>query len=206
MKREEKNALSRKRILEAAAREFSKKGYDGASLNSFCSENGISKGILYHHFKDKDELYLLCAEDCFNRLAAYLETPVFDESDCPEVRLQKYFDARLRFFTENPICLGIFLNSVLYPPAHLISRIAEVRKKFDRQNISILTELLKSAPMREGNTIPTVVDDFRMYMDYFNAVLRPVLDEDESPEQALREHEERCRRQLKILLYGVLEN
>ena len=43
MKREEKNALSRQRILDAAMEEFSAKGYAGASLNTVCGEKGISK-------------------------------------------------------------------------------------------------------------------------------------------------------------------
>ena len=60
MKREEKNSLARQRILDAALEEFSSRGYEGASLNTVCAEKGISKGIIYHHFKDKDELYLLC--------------------------------------------------------------------------------------------------------------------------------------------------
>ena len=38
MKREEKNALSRQRILDAAMEEFSRNGYDGASLNTVCAE------------------------------------------------------------------------------------------------------------------------------------------------------------------------
>ena len=37
-----------------------------------------------------------------------------------------------------------------------------------------------------------------MYMDYFNARFKTVLAE--TPEQALRAHEERCHWQLKILL------
>lgn len=73
MKREEKNALSRQRILNAAMEEFSGKGYEGASLNTICSEKGISKGIIYHYFKDKNKLYLLCVEECFREVTAYLE-------------------------------------------------------------------------------------------------------------------------------------
>ena len=65
MKREEKSALARQRILDAAGEEFARKGYEGASLNTVWAEKGISKGIIYHHFRDKKELYLLCVEDCF---------------------------------------------------------------------------------------------------------------------------------------------
>ena len=49
MKREEKNALSRQRILDAAMEEFSRRGYEGASLNTVCAEKGLSKGIIYHY-------------------------------------------------------------------------------------------------------------------------------------------------------------
>lgn len=205
MKREEKNALSRQRILRAAIYEFSDKGYDAASLNTLCAENDISKGIIYHYFKDKDELYLLCAADCFGRLTAYFENFSTDAADSPEVQLRQYFDARLEFFAKNQDCLGIFLNAVLYPPVHLTEKLAGVRKEFEHQNESILTALLESAPLREDISVSEIVTDFRMYMNYFNSQFRTVLADSDSLEQALREHEERCHRQLGILLYGVLE-
>ena len=205
MKREEKNALSRQRILDAAMREFSRKGYDAASMNTLCAENELSKGILYHCFQDKDELYLRCAAECFDGLTAYLGAWAASCPEAPETKLRQYFDARLHYFAENPVCLGIFLNAVLYPPAHLTAELAEIRRAFDDQNAAILTELLGNASLRRGMTVSSVVDDFRMYMDYFNAKYRIVLAGADSPEQALREHEEGCHRQLEIMLYGVLE-
>ena len=205
MKRGEKNALSKQRILDAAMHEFSERGYDMASLNTLCAENNISKGIIYHYFKDKDELYLLCTADCFDRLTAYLSDFKTNKTEGPETRLRRYFDTRLHFFAENPVYLGIFLNAVLYPPAHLVAELAEVRREFDRQNVLILTTLLERAPLRDGIDASEIVADFRMYMDYFNARFRTVLESADSTEQALCEHEERCHRQLGILLYGVLE-
>ena len=80
-----------------------------------------------------------------------------------------------------------------------------MRRGCDCQNVAILTELLGSASLRHGMTVSEVVDDFRMYMDYFNAKYRTVLAGADSPEQALREYEERCHRQLEIMLYGVME-
>lgn len=204
MKREEKNALSRQRILEAALREFSAKGYAAASLNTICAENEISKGIIYHYFADKDELYLLCVAECFDALTAYLTQAQGGISGSVEQRLGGYFDARLRFFAENPLYLGIFTDAALNPPTQLISKIMGIRGSFDQLNISVLTGLLDSATLRNGITVSAVVDDFRMYMDYFNLRFKGMLAGIHSPEQALREHEEKCHRQLHILLYGVL--
>jgi AcrR family transcriptional regulator len=50
-------AEKQERILEAAAKEFTANGYDGASLNRILEEAGISKGAAYYYFDDKADLY-----------------------------------------------------------------------------------------------------------------------------------------------------
>lgn len=203
MKREEKNALARQRILEAALEEFSSKGYEGASLNTVCSEKGISKGIIYHHFKDKDELYLLCVEACFDAITVYLKQITASLHGSPGEQLQDYFDARLRFFAEHPQYLGIFADAAFHPPVCLQTEIAARRREFDELNISVLTKLLNSTPLRKGLSVSAVVEDFRMYMDYFNIHFRTAFCEESPIQEILKKHEERCHRQLDILLYGV---
>ena len=174
MKREEKNALSRQRILDAAMEEFSRRGYEGASLNTVCAEKGLSKGIIYHYFSDKDDLYLLCVKTCFDDLTSYLRDTVRLLSGSVEERLQRYFDARLRFFTEHPLYLGIFTGAVCDPPPGLVPAIAERRRTFDDLNISVLTELLNSVVLDvTGRSVPPV--DFWLF--HFT---------DESPEQVAR--------------------
>ena len=51
------SANKRERILEAAAKEFTAHGYDGASLNRILDDAGISKGAAYYYFDDKADLY-----------------------------------------------------------------------------------------------------------------------------------------------------
>ena len=205
MKREEKSALSRQRILEAAMEEFSLKGYEGASLNAVWAEKGISKGIIYHHFRDKDELYLLCVKACFDHVTAYLQAASDTLTGSTRDRLQNYFDARLRFFAENPLYLGIFVDAAYDPPENLISPITQLRQDFDALNIAVLTDLLKNEPLRSDYTVDQVVEDFRIYMDYFNLHFKADVRKGTAREDILREHEKRCHRQLDILLYGISE-
>lgn len=47
----------KERILNAALAEFARNGYRKASTNEIVREAGISKGILFHYFKDKMNLY-----------------------------------------------------------------------------------------------------------------------------------------------------
>ena len=46
------------RILDAAMKEFAQKGFEKASTNEIIKEAGISKGLLFHYFSNKKNLYL----------------------------------------------------------------------------------------------------------------------------------------------------
>ncbi|MDF2479575.1 MAG: transcriptional regulator [Sphingobacterium sp.] len=203
MKREKKNLQSRQRIFEGALKEFSAKSYAEASLNNICNDNDISKGIIYHHFKDKDELYLLCVKECFDALTAYLSDAIKTLNEAVEEHLRGYFDARLRFFSENPLYLNLFCNAIINPPVHLLNAISEIKSDFDTLNISVLTALLERVSLRPGVTVSEVVEDFRTYQDFFNARYLSI-QQGCSAESILHDHEERCHRQLKMLLYGVI--
>lgn len=52
-----KGDKKRKSILDAAMVEFSK-GYTSASTDTIVKEAGVSKGLLFHHFGNKKELFL----------------------------------------------------------------------------------------------------------------------------------------------------
>lgn len=206
MKREEKNALSTQRILDAARKEFAQKGYEAASLNSICTENGLSKGIVYHYFKDKDEIYLLCVAECFDAMTAWLGERFEALSGTIEERLLGYFEARKNFFTKNPQYLGIFADAVLNPPQSLYSGIEACRARFDEQNISFLSDLMSGEKLRDGLSIPAIIEDFKVYMDYFNMSFQKTMKNGASARDVLLEHDERMHRLIDILLHGILES
>ncbi|MDD6468049.1 MAG: TetR/AcrR family transcriptional regulator [Erysipelotrichaceae bacterium] len=202
MKREEKNIMARQKILDAALHEFSTRGYEGASLNNACTEFNVSKGIIYHYFKDKDEIYLQCVKMCFESLTQYL----LEQSKGwkQDLMIYEYFDKRMEFFTKYPNYYGIFVGLLIQPPKNLVERIDEIREPFDEFTHQIITQAFNRKPLRKNHSVETVSDDFRFYFDYFN--LRFQID----PERKITDGEvlkqkERFHRQLDILLYGVWE-
>lgn len=201
MKRTEKNLQTRQKIVDSALREFSEKQYGEASLNTICSEGNLSKGIIYHYFKDKEELYLLCVKECFDALTAYISGVVPIENVPIERALASYFDARIAFFEEHPLYFGVFCSAVIHPPAHLAAAIENCSAGFDAQAVSILTTLLKTVKLRPDVTMEEIVEVFCEYQDFVNARFQTKT----SGEGAWKAHEARCRRSLQILLYGVIE-
>ena len=200
MKRAEKNAETKHRIIESALKEFSAKSYREASLNTVCIEGEVSKGIIYHYYQDKEELYLACVKECFNSLKEYLDQKVKITDDSLERNLNNYFKVRLHFFNENPIYFGIYCSAVLNPPDELEKKLNKAMKEFHEQTIKILSALLKKTKLRKGITNDEVIETFSEYQDWVNTRAQ------KNKKVSLREHELKTQRTLKILLYGVVES
>lgn len=52
----------RDRIVAAALRVFSERGYRGATIQDVVRDSGLSVGAIYTYFKGKDELFLECCD------------------------------------------------------------------------------------------------------------------------------------------------
>ncbi len=59
----------RAQILDAARRAFARHGYEGATVKVLEAETGLSRGAIFHHYRDKDALFLALAEDDAARTA-----------------------------------------------------------------------------------------------------------------------------------------
>ncbi len=53
----------RHEILAAARGCFARHGYEGATVRRLEEATGLSRGAIFHHFRDKDSLFLAVAED-----------------------------------------------------------------------------------------------------------------------------------------------
>lgn len=198
MKREEKNELSKAKILSAALQEFAALGYARSSINTICSEGDISKGIIYHYFKDKDEMYLVCVKECFDALTVYMRDHI---AETEPHGVQAYFDARLSFFKENPLYQSLFCDAVLSPPSHLKEAIADSKANLDALNIEVLTGLLRGRRLRNNISSKQAIDVVLLFQDFVNARYQMLSGSDFD----MAAHEALCRRSLDILLYGIIE-
>ncbi len=51
-----KPEITRRSLLESAAREFARQGYEATGLAALTSASGLTKGALFHHFPGKEAL------------------------------------------------------------------------------------------------------------------------------------------------------
>ncbi|PIA78449.1 TetR family transcriptional regulator [Gaetbulibacter sp. 4G1] len=46
----------KEQIIEIATKLFSENGFENTPISKICEESNVSKGLVFHHFKSKDEL------------------------------------------------------------------------------------------------------------------------------------------------------
>ncbi|MCI2417521.1 TetR/AcrR family transcriptional regulator [Saccharopolyspora sp. K220] len=59
----------RRQILDGSRSCFARFGYEGATVRRLEEATGLSRGAIFHHFKDKESLFLALAEDDATRMA-----------------------------------------------------------------------------------------------------------------------------------------
>ena len=62
-------AARREQILDGARDCFSRYGYEGATVRRLEESTGLSRGAIFHHFRDKDSLFLELAHQDARRMA-----------------------------------------------------------------------------------------------------------------------------------------
>lgn len=202
MRQEEKTRLTCEKILNVAIMEFGTKSYENASLNTICSENGISKGLVYHNFKSKDEIYLRCVEICFREMTEYLCNAEYKAKTVQD-SMRNLLHLRQRFFQENPYYSNIFFYALLQPPKHLLPQIREIRRQFDEFYADCCKELLSQIELREGITVDMAMEYFIVFQEMFNGYFQSKSYEKTEFHTLVKDHEMNLSKMLDIMLYGV---
>ena len=69
-------------ILDAAAEEFAKDGFEGTSYNQIIERSGVSKGAMYYYFDDKEDLFGTVVQDVIGRMIDLVKD--FSQVETPE--------------------------------------------------------------------------------------------------------------------------
>jgi len=105
---------SDQKIRAAAAKVFVDKGLAGASIQQIASEAGISLGLMYHHYRSKDELFLSLVDYAVQGLG-HISDQLASETDprtaIEAVALDVYQDMTVR--EESLQLMGLIVQGIL---------------------------------------------------------------------------------------------
>jgi len=219
MNREEKNKISKDKILQAALCEFGQKDYNSASINNICINNDITKGLLFHYYKNKDEIFLLCVDDLFINLSKYLnEESKFEnvnqskevastkgDNNSIDESFERFVRKRFDFFDNYPYYRQIFFTCIFTPPKHLIYDIQNLRKPVVELNKKFWLQYLSSKKTKENVDLDECVEIIIGLEEYIQTKLQRehVSVEDENAYIADKYIKD-FMKLVNMLLYGIL--
>lgn len=94
---------TRTKILAAAAKEFSTKGFDGTSTRQIATAAGVPHTLLAYHFDSKEGLWKMVVTNIQDRLHVMLQSRMEALSDAEShVRLRVILEGFVDFSFENP--------------------------------------------------------------------------------------------------------
>lgn len=108
----DKSQETRNKILFAAFNEIYKRGFQAASISNILKDTGITKGGLYHHFSNKQELgYSVLDEVIRDTIRTVWIKPLSDTDD-PITVLKAIIDTSGKEITQDDVSLGCPLNNL----------------------------------------------------------------------------------------------
>jgi len=117
------------RIINAAMKEFAQKGYDKASTNEMVKEAGISKGLLFHYFQNKKQLYFFLYDHMTKLLVEQIEEKVDKEERDLFIRVRQMALVKLEIFQMYPELFNFAKSIFMETSAEVIHEVGQRGKE-----------------------------------------------------------------------------
>jgi TetR/AcrR family transcriptional regulator len=152
-------AATRRKLLTAARLEFARHGFAGARVDEIAERAGVNKQLVYHHFGDKDALYLAVLEWVYADIREQ-ERQLNLEGLPPEKAIRKLIEASFDYLATNPDFI-VLLNDENRGGARHVrgsTRLEAMHSPLVRSVSHILNEGVRSGVFRKG------IDPIQLYI------------------------------------------
>lgn len=133
------------RIINCAFEEFSKNKFEKASTNNIVKAAKVSRGLMYHYFADKQELYDFLIEFSMTEvIKAFKEKSYWEETDIFD-RLRQAVKIKLEVYMRYPYMMEFYIKALEKESIkkirnnliHLNPGVLDLREKIYKENIDV---------------------------------------------------------------------
>ena len=134
------------KVMNVAIELFATRGFDKTSINLICEEAGVSKGLIFHHFKNKDDLL----RQVFLRMAE-----IMNEVDDYKIEHEESLDIKDRFIH--------LIDYIFYSMADT------QHKLYYQFDFQVLTQ-----PLMREKLIDLIKERYQLMMESFEVILNDI--------------------------------
>jgi len=149
--RAEQAAARREELIQISVRHFASKGFDGTSLDDVAADAGVAKGLLYHYFGSKRDLFLagiasLDLETILDALPGIVEgSPLTESIPLLVDEWAEVLEAHLEEFR-------FFVSAAVTGNEEAMDQIASLLRSFEDR----VAEIISAAPDVDANVNATM--------------------------------------------------
>lgn len=128
-------------LLETGIEEFSSNGLDRANINHIAKNAGVSVGVIYKYYQDKDSFFLACVEHSLKLLENALNSVIENEDDienCIRLIVAELLDGA----DKHQNCYVMY-NEITSGSCRRFA--ADLAEKIESHTASIYTKLIEKA-------------------------------------------------------------
>jgi len=154
-------------ILNAAMKEFAGKGFDNASTNVIVKEAGISKGLLFHYFKNKKGLFLFLYDYCIELyINEFYKKINMDEKDI-FIKLRQCMLIKLELIMQSPKIFSFIEVAYKEKSKNLKSDLELINEELMTNNYNKIFENIDTSNFKEGLNIEKCINIIIWTIDGF---------------------------------------
>jgi AcrR family transcriptional regulator len=126
---------SRQHILDESANVFARKGLANTKVSDLAGAAGVSQGLLYRYFTDKDDVFIALLERAIDGVTSYAQTAI-QQTGTPLEKIHWLTKQIIQGMSEEPVYFQLFAQAMA-----LSGRVYETLGKLETA-VKILHELI----------------------------------------------------------------
>ena len=161
-----KKLYDKEQILDACLEVFASHGYDNTSTGMLAEAAGISRTLIFHHFKGKKELYLLLLDRCFEKGKSEMGFDKLPEHEDFFKAKEKFSIIKFKYYKKNPILYKFVIKAFYEMPKELKFEIKEKYGTLIYNKNSMWEQLFKKVKLKEGIDCSKAFQLVMLTLDY----------------------------------------
>ena len=170
MARHARAEQSRRQVLDAALRLFSRRGYRATTVRDIADEAGVSTGNVYHHFEDKEQIFRTLVDE-FMAIAdskRYPFTRALASAKFPDNLEQLALAARESIREFRPYIALIYVDVIEFDGTHIQKFYSDMAQRFSAQLTGGGLQEIRQRLRSGVSPVSALLLSSRIFFNYFS--------------------------------------
>lgn len=189
-------------IWEACMSEFAEKGYHRASTNAIAERAGVSKGLIFHYFGNKQKIYRGLVEEVLDQVERRVLSALPSGKSFMDT-IMEISEVKMTVYREKPLYLSLLTQAFYNPPDFYREEMMQRYQQMMIRGRDIYRQILTALPLREGADSDRILDLLMAISGIIESKYSQLLQNPRVSSETVNQLKHDYTAYLKIILEGI---